>query len=530
MKKQLIISLKVLMPLLFVMMVSCKKDSVNTSEKIPVVSTKEVTEIRQNSALSGGEIISDGGFSVTSRGVCWSVNPNPTIKNDTTIDGAGGGSFTSILKSLIPDTTYFVRSYATNEKGTSYGLTYNFRTLKAELALLTTNDVTNIDFTTATCGGRITFDGGLEISVRGVCWTRAHSNPTISNDTTVDGDGTGFYKSHLTGLVPNTTYKVRAYAINDLGVSYGQTKTFKTLREFTVPSVATSNVTSITSYSAIIGGSITDDGGAYISERGVLWSKEPNPSFVDSVIVIGNGSGNYSITIFDLEPLTTYFLKAYAINNFGIGYGSEVQFTTLANTCITFADSRDGIPYTTVQIGHQCWMKENLKWLPEVSPSENGSQITPYFYVYGYEGYSVSEAIYTENYQTYGVLYNWPAAINACPDGWHLPSYDEWMVLADYLGGSSMAGGKMKTTGTIHWNSPNTGATNSSGFSGLPGGNRAPDDWFAYFGEIGDMGGWWSSTLDINTATPLLLLAGFPSLNSTTVTIDHGFSVRCVKD
>ena len=136
-------------------------------------------------------------------------------------------------------------------------------------------------------------------------------------------------------------------------------------------------------------------------------------------------------------------------------------------------------------------MEENLKYLPEVVGPEPGSGIIPYHYVYGYNGTVVADAKATANYTTYGVLYNLNAALAACPAGWHLPSDAEWTELSDYLGGESVAGGKLKESGTTHWYGPNTGATNESGFTALPGGYR---DNRGGFELVGHNGFWWSAT------------------------------------
>ncbi|MCD4665088.1 MAG: hypothetical protein K8R68_07435 [Bacteroidales bacterium] len=199
-----------------------------------------------------------------------------------------------------------------------------------------------------------------------------------------------------------------------------------------------------------------------------------------------------------------------------------------------FTDDRDGNQYETVEIGNQCWMKENLAYLPDVSPPSNGSQTSSYHYVYGYEGSSVSEAKATSNYQDYGVLYNWPAALTACPDGWHLPSDDEWTILTDYLGGQSVAGGKMKSTRTEpdphpRWNSPNTGANNSSGFSGLPGGLRNYYD--GSFSDVGYYGYWWSST-EYSSSNAWLRILYYDNDDASSYynSKEYGFSVRCLRD
>jgi len=219
----------------------------------------------------------------------------------------------------------------------------------------------------------------------------------------------------------------------------------------------------------------------------------------------------------------------------------------------TFTDSRDGYTYQTVQIGSQTWMAENLKYLPSVVGPGTGSNSEAYCYVYGYDGTSISAAKATENYATYGVLYNWTAAMNGaessdanpsgvqgiCPDGWHLPSDAEWKQLEMYLGMSetdvnstgwrgTVEGGKLKEAGTTHWADPNAGANNESGFTALPGGDRDDD---GDFGNVRNFGYWWSSTeSSTNFAWSRLLYC----YNSNVYRYDYnegmGFSVRCLRD
>ena len=211
-------------------------------------------------------------------------------------------------------------------------------------------------------------------------------------------------------------------------------------------------------------------------------------------------------------------------------YDDEISTTTEQEQIISnsFTDTRDGNIYKTVQIGKQVWMAENLKYLPSVVGPSTGSETTPYYYVYGYDGTNVTDAKATSNYTTYGVLYNWTAAMDACPDGWHLPSDAEWTELTDYLGGKSVAGGKLKETGTTHWASPNTGATNETGFTALPGGYRSSYGDFYY---IRYYGYWWSSTEGIASyAWNRYLNFGNSSVNRDYDYRSVGFSVRCVRD
>ncbi|MDD2386440.1 MAG: fibrobacter succinogenes major paralogous domain-containing protein, partial [Bacteroidales bacterium] len=192
-------------------------------------------------------------------------------------------------------------------------------------------------------------------------------------------------------------------------------------------------------------------------------------------------------------------------------------------------DSRDGTHYDAVKIGNQVWMAENLKYLPSVVGPATGSQTTPYYYyVYDYDGTDVTAAKATANYTTYGVLYNWPAATNACPTGWHLPSDAEWTELTDYLGGESVAGGKLKEIGTTHWNTPNTGATNETGFTALPGGYRYGN---GAFDDIGYGGYWWSATeLSTSSAWNRSMNCNDSDVGRSNYGKEVGFSVRCVRD
>jgi uncharacterized protein (TIGR02145 family) len=211
-------------------------------------------------------------------------------------------------------------------------------------------------------------------------------------------------------------------------------------------------------------------------------------------------------------------------------------------------DERDGNYYNTVKIGDQVWMAENLKYLPDVVGPGIGSETTPYYYVYSYDGTDVNAAKATENYTTYGVLYNWTAAMNGsassssnpsgvqgvCPTGWHLPSDGEWTELTDYIGGQDVAGGKLKETGTTHWISPNEGATNESGFSALPGGYRFyySGGGFVGFYDIGYNGYWWSATeyyySDYAWSWRLTYNSSSDYRNGNNKVF--GFSVRCVRD
>jgi len=444
---------------------------------------------------------------------------------------------------------------------------------------ITTGQIIGITATTATCSeNNVTTDGGSAVTARGVCWSTTQ-NPTTANSKTTDdlaqktkstdGTGLGTYTSNITGLSPNTTYYVRAYATNSVGTAYGEQRTFTTNAQQGMPSVTTEDVTNITITTANCGGNVTADGGAVVTARGVCWSTSQNPTTSNSKTTNGTDLGPYTSYITGLSPNTTYYVRAYATNAEGTAYGEEQRtFKTLTASDIeygSFTDSRDGHVYKTVTIGEQVWMAENLAYLPSVVGPATGSYTAPYYYVYGYDGTSVATAKATANYTTYGVLYNWTAAMNGaassssnpsgvqgvCPPGWHLPSDEEWTQLETYLtnngykydgsiGGSDVrAKLAVALVANFGWeSSTNEGAAGNtdypeyrykSGFSALPGGYR---DGGGPFGLIGSYGYWWSSTQsDTNRAWHRALYYDLSSvLRGSYGYKVYGFSVRCVRD
>ncbi len=494
---------------------------------LPTVTTTIVTNIAQTTATSGGDVTSDGGAPVTVRGVCWNTSPSPTTANSHTTDGNGTGIFVSNLTSLTPNTSYYVRAYATNSVGTSYGNELTFTTLAVTLPTVTTADMTNITQTTATSGGNVTSDGGATVTTRGVCWNTS-TNPTTANSHTTDGSGTGTFVSNLTGLNMNTQYYVRAYATNSIGTAYGNELTFTTLT-LSTPTITTADVTNITQTTATSGGNITSDGGATVTARGVCWNTSSNPTTVNSHTTDGSGTGTFISNLTGLTANTLYYVRAYATNSVGTAYGNEVSFTTLQTGSCPGAVTYMGQTYNTIQIGTQCWFKENLNIGTRINGSQNQSDNSII------EKYCDSDL--ESNCDVYGGLYQWnemmqysttPGVQGICPTGWHLPMDAEWTTLTNYLGGESVAGGKMKETGTAHWLPPNTGATNSSGFTALPGGNRAVGGWFgaltyyAYF--------WSSSQYDATNAWLRTLSYNTASADRCSYNKANGFSARCVRD
>jgi uncharacterized protein (TIGR02145 family) len=477
-----------------------RKLSNSSLEKPPTLKTTIISSITSTSASGGGTISDSGDSPVTSRGVCWSTSHSPTISDDKTSDGTGTGSFTSNLTGLTPGTNYHVRAYATNSFGTSYGLQIYFST-NPSIPTLTTATISSITSITASGGGNISSYGDSPITSSGVCWSTSQ-NPTISDNKTLDGTGTGSFTSSLTGLTPGTNYYVRAYASNSFGTAYGNQVSF--LTDPALPTLTTSTIYSIISNTASGGGNISSNGVSPVTARGVCWGTSQNPTISDNKTSDGTGTGSFTSLITGLTLNTKYYVRAYATNDAGTAYGNEIFFITRGETG-TVSDI-DGNTYSTIAIGTQVWMAENLK----TTKYANGIPI-PYVNTSGaWAALNTPDKAYcyynnnSSNNSTYGALYTWAAAMNgaasstaspsgvqgACPTGWHLPSDAEWTILTDYLGGTSVAGGKLKETGTTHWQSPNTDATNESGFTALPGGGC----FIGSFQYVGQEGIWWSST------------------------------------
>ncbi len=198
------------------------------SGSLPTVNTDSVYNIASPTALIASQILNDGGNTILLKGICWGTTSNPTISlNNKTNEGPFSGSFTSILSELLINTQYFVRSYAINSLGIAYGNVLSFITT-ASLPTLTTSAISNIALSSANCGGNISYDGGIPIIARGVCWSTT-PNPTVSLSTkTLDGVSIGSFTSIITGLTPGNIYYARAYATNSVGTAYGNEITFTT--------------------------------------------------------------------------------------------------------------------------------------------------------------------------------------------------------------------------------------------------------------------------------------------------------------
>ena len=312
--------------------------------------------------------------------------------------------------------------------------------LKAKSATVITEDVTLITGSSAFSGGKISSDGGFEISTKGICWDTI-PNPTIGDSFVLDTSEDFEFAAELRGLAGGTSYYVRAFATNAGGISYGNEEMFTTN---IVPLISTNEVTEITGNSAKSGGVIIETFGTEIIDRGICWSEQINPSITDEKVSLGAGENTFEATMVNLQSGTSYHVRSFAITAGGdVAYGEDVLLQTQLL-------DYDGNVYTTVQIGEQTWMVQNFK----STHFNDGTPIDSSNYAWHPDDAS----------HEYGLNYNWTTIDNSnfAPEGWHVPSNEEWAELFDYVANN---GNKLKVTGTDSWNTGK--GTSETGFSAL---------------------------------------------------------------
>ncbi|MDD4033422.1 MAG: FISUMP domain-containing protein [Bacteroidales bacterium] len=440
-------------------------------QRTPSVIIKDVHSITNNSASISCEVTFEGAARVTTRGICWSTSENPDMSNSTTTDGMGLGTYTSNITGLSPNTTYYVRPYATNTEGTKIGVQSTFTTTAQQATpTVTTGNVTNISTTTASCAGNVTSDGGAAIIASGVCWSTSQ-NPTIENSKTTDGADLGPYTSHITDLSPNTTYYVRAYATNANGTTYGtEQRTFKTLTA-----------------SDIEYGSFTDsrDGNVYktVAIGDQVWMAE-NLAYLPSVVGPATGSEDKG---HGTDPC--YYVYGYDGTDVNAAKGTE-NYTIYGvlynvNAAMAGASSTNSNPSGVQGICPDGWhLPSNAEW----------TQLEEYLIAngYNYDGTTTGDKIAISMASATG----WAASTNEGAIGNDNTAYDAYR--------------------------------NKSGFTALPGGCRSTSGTFTNVGIYG----YWRHTREQGyvTSPPRGLgysTSFFAYMNSWST---DGLSVRCVRD
>ena len=390
---------------------------------------------------------------------------------------------------------YDVTSVGVNNLDKKNG--FSVRCIQIIQPTLTTQSIDTITQITAKSGGNVSNNGGSLVTACGVCWSTS-SNPTVlDNHTTENSIGAGNFWSSLTGLSPNTTYYVRAYATNIVGTAYGNELSFTTYKS----------------------DAITDNEGNYyniVKIGSQNWMAE-------NLRVRHYNNGDNILTTY---PAVTD-ISAEASPEYQWSYKDALlELPVQIQPLITAGVG--GLTFTQLVAGgyittNQATVLENWATSLAITNANNKSIQT-----INDECKGISATIP----QISGLLYTWfvvaDGSRKVCPSGWHVPTYEEWTTLTNYLGGYNVAGGKLKETGFTHWYSPNTGATNETGFTALPGGPRFSTGEFSDFGRNGF---WWSLTDSLSAYAKTLSLSFFNNFAETNADIKKdGLSVRCLMD
>ncbi|MHA8050332.1 hypothetical protein V7S79_04385 [Aquirufa sp. ROCK-SH2] len=401
------------------------------------------TDVPKNITTSTVEIFStisnEGGGNVTERGFCLSLNANPTVSdNKLPVSSKGAGTFSLIVTSLKGNTKYFIRSYAINEKGIAYGSEQNFTTLDYSLATISTDVPKNITTSTVEMFSTISNEGGGTVSERGFCLS-LYANPTIiDNKFPVSSKGAGTFSLVVTSLKENTKYYIRSYAINEKGVAYGNEHSFTTLN-YEVPTLKTEAPQNITFSSAEISLKLIQNGGLDILESGLVYGLSSLPTINDTKIKSTDVLNSSSILISNLKEKTKYYVRAYAMNKKGVGYGNEQVFFTTEITVVKSLTGRiwmdrnlgaNRVATSSGDIesfgnlyqwgrnsdGHQNRNSENIQTLSNVDNPN-----LPYFIV------SNSYPSDWRNPQNNNLWQGVNGINNVCPVGFRIPTLQEWV-------------------------------------------------------------------------------------------------------
>lgn len=406
---------------------------------------------------------------------------------------------------------------------------------EAKVPILITNPATEVSYRKAIAGGKIISEGGARYTTNhGICWSTG-KNPTINDYKIGDNSELDSFTFNLSNLEPNTTYYFRAYATNMFGTGYGISRSFKTLDKI-VPKIITKEVKSVARTTAISGGYIENDGDEPILACGVCWSKSPDPTIDDDKTVDELSSVSYPEFTSHLSNLsinTTYYVRAYAVNSTGVGYGSTFTITTCGDG--NGVTDVEGNVYRTIYIGQLEWMAENLKTtkyndgtdIPNITDKDQWVNDINGAYCWYDNNINYKES--------YGALYNYYAVATdkLCPVGWRVPTPDEYKSIKSSFREydalwleRQYAGGVLKSTIVApsphpRWSPPNIGATDEIRFSALPGGVRADGDfrylcYSAYF-------------IASNPYTYVYLDYLSESISIGNISGDNGQSLRCVK-
>ena len=473
---------------------------------MPGITTNAAYEVMDDEGILSSTYAAD---SIDGQGFVWGQQRD--LSDGTSVDADTTDGSTSIsyeLTGLASGEAYYFSSFASNASGTTFGDTLSLVTRPG----ITTGSANVLSSKAATVNGTFVADS---ITAQGFVWgveSDLSDGVDVAADTTA---GSTAFDYALSDLAEGVLHHYSAYGTNATGTTRGDTLTF-----LTMPGITTDEANELSEETATLNATFSADS---ITAQGFVWGLQSDLSDGTSVSAdTTGGSAEIEYALAGLTADATYYFAAYATNASGTTYGDTLSFVAQVASCGDQTSvSYQGHDYNIVSIGTQCWFAENLRntnyrngnAIPNVTDNDEWSNLET--------GAQCSYDNNDSNISTYGRLYNWYAVNDSrdlCPTGWHVPTDAEWTTLTNYLG--TDPGDKMKSS------EPDWNGSNSSGFSGLPGGQRYIS---GNFGDAVSYGLWWSSLSNGDAWNRIL------QFNSVNVPRDlpewgRGFSVRCVRD
>jgi len=488
---------------------SCKKD-----KRLPLVTTSTY-QVGIVSAQIAGVLYEEGDSKVTEKGICWAAQQDVNIANNKVISTTQEAAFTIEIIGLEYDKTYFARAYAISDLGVSYGKVISFKTLSNNLPGMTLSLPSSPDATSAEVLLQLNQQTKATFTAV-ICWSKS-AMPTVSNNTIAVTERThsntvpfsNSYQNTFQNLDEGTTYYVRAFCTNGISLAYSDQLTFTTANPINIFSLNALGFSD-----ASISSSITDINVAEITAVGICWSENQLPTVADGKKEQAYTGAIYTSDLYQLNPATTYYMRAYITTTVKTIYSPQIILRTYKGTVTDI----DGNLYYTVQIGNQEWMAGNLR----TTRFNNGTTIQ---YVANYNQWvnSVNSQIpvycyyadQSSNNVTYGKLYpSYVArASNIAPVGWHVPSVAEWETLFAGNSVSELWDNGLNVNGNLHKLALSAGGQWDNGYS-----------------DLGQKGYFWASDPSVGLSWPYSTIV---TPGSTLITMNHpgnGYSIRCVKN
>jgi uncharacterized protein (TIGR02145 family) len=390
-----------------------------------------------------------------------------------------------------------------------------------------TKTPSDISFTNATLNGEVTDEGFSATSDRGFVYSDKNTNPTGNDSRVQVGFGKGIYSVVLDKVLANTKYYYKAYATNTKGISFGEIQNFTT-NDFKAPTVTTDLPINITYYSVDLGGSVTETGGLPVTQRGICYGLNPNPSITDNKVILGEGVGTFKINLNNLKSNLKYYLRAYAINSKGTGYGNEQSFNTLEaqlrdkSTLVVEVKSKTG----------RIWMDRNLgASQPATSLSDEKAFGDLYQWGRGADGHQLRTSGTTTTLSSADVTGNERFITNS--DDWRNPQNDKLWQGVNSLNNPCPAGFRLPTDAEWDLERLSWTANNSSGAILSPlklplAGYRDHINTNGTLLNVNEGGFYWSSTVVSNYSRNIFFINNTAQLYTWHRAV--GRSVRCIKD